>query len=207
MNLSKINKNSLKYLIILVACLAGIIFLRLCLDQWQGYSQGMASLKENDHKSAIMFFDRTLNAHIPFSPLESRAKKHLLNLADKFEKEEEYELALVCYETIRTSRYLTRHFWIPDGKEIPYLNDRIATIKAKLLVRDGIVKNFKEGYNQQMGIMNKDFSPSVFWSIIAVSSLWAYIGFIVLWILKRKRGFIAAFCISLALWITALYLA
>ncbi len=185
----------------------GIILLRLSLDQWQGYSQGLDSLNRNDYKGAIMYFDRVLNAYIPFSPLEKKAKTHLIELASKFEKEKEYELALLCYETVRTSRYLTRHFFIPDSKDIPFLNDKIASIKAQFLVKDGMVKNLKEGYEQQMGIMNKDFSPSVFWSIIAVSSFWTYIGFIVLWIFKRKRGYVFAFCISLVLWVTALYLA
>lgn len=200
-------KRYIKYITVIIACMFASILLRLSLDQWQGYSNGMKSLKKNDYKSAIMYFDRVMNAHIPFSPLESKAKGHLLNLAEKFEKENEPELALVCYETIRTSRYLTRHFYIPDKKDIPFLNDRIATIKANLLLKDGMVQGFKEGYNQQMGIMNKDFSPSVFWSLIAVTSFWAYIGFIITWIIKRKNIYIYVFCFSLILWITALYLA
>lgn len=191
----------------LVACMLIIVLLRLLLDQWQGYARGLESLEKNDPKSAIMYFDRVLNAHIPFSPLEKEAKVRLLGLASKYESAKEYELALLCYETIRTSRYLTRHFLIPDNKDIPFLNDRIATIKAQLLVKDSMVRDFKEGYEQQMEIMSKDFSPSVFWSVIAVSSFWTYIGSIVLWILKRKRGYVFASCVSLGLWITALYMA
>ena len=184
-----------------------LITLRLSLDQWQGYNNSMESLGKGDYKSAVMYFDRVLNAHIPFSPLEKKAKLRLTELAARFEKEHKYELALVCYETIRTSRYLTRHFFIPDSRDIPFLNDRIASIKAQLLVKDGMVKNFKEGYDQQMGIMNKDYSPSVFWSLAAVSAFWAYIGFIVLWIFKRKRAYIYIFCIAFIIWIMALYLA
>jgi len=184
-----------------------LIILRLSLDQWQGYSHGLESLKKGDQKSAVMYFDRVLNAHIPFSPLERKATLRLTELASGFEKEKKYELALVCYETIRTSRYLTRHVFIPDSKDIPFLNNKIASIKAQLLVKDGMVKDFKEGYDQQMGIMNKDFSPSVFWSLVAVSAFWAYIGFIVLWIFKRKTVYICVFCLAFMVWITGLYLA
>jgi hypothetical protein len=196
-----------KSAIVIATCMVIAMLLRLSLDQWQGYSKGMESLKKDDYKSAIMYFDRVMNAHIPFSPLETKAKTHLLRLAEKFEKENERELALVCYETIRTSRYLTRHIWIPDKKEIPFLNDRIATIKANLLVKDGMVKSFKEGYEQQMGIMNKDFSPSVFWSFIAVMSLFAYIGIVVLWILHRKRVYIFISGAALIIWMVSLYMA
>ena len=143
---------TMKYVVTIIACMTGIIILRLSVDQWQGYSKAMESLKSGDRKAAIMYMDRTLNAHIPFSPIEAKARGHILRLASDFEREKEYELALLCYETVRTSRYLARHIWVPGKSDIPFLNDKIATIKARLLVEDGIVKDLKEGYDQQMGI-------------------------------------------------------
>ena len=200
-------RNRITSLMFISGAIVILIVLRLSLDQWQGYSNGMESLGKGDYKSSVMYFDRVLNAHIPFSPLEKKAKLRLTELASRFEKEQKYELALVCYETIRTSRYLTRHVFIPDSKDIPFLNDRIASIKAQLLVKDGMVKDFKEGYDQQMGIMNKDYSPSVFWSLVVVSAFWAYIGFIVLWIFKRKRTYIFISCVAFIIWAAGLYLA
>jgi len=186
--------------------LAVIIF-RLSLDQWQGYQDAMKSLHEGDYKNAVTYFDHTLNAHIPFSPLEKKAKEQLLALASKYDNEGEPEMALLCYETIRTSRYLTRHLFVPDSKDIPFLDNKIASIKAGLLVKDGIVRNFSEGYYQQMGIMNKDHSPSVLWSVIFVASFLAYLGFIVLWIFKRKPVYIYILCLAFIGWLTGLYLA
>ncbi len=198
---------NIRSLAAVLICILAVIIFRLSLDQWQGYNSGIKSLSAGDQKDAIMYFDRVLNAHIPFSPLEKNSRRHLLALASKYEKEGEPELALLCYETIRTSSYLTSHFFVPGSKDIPFLNDRIASIKAQLLVKDGMVKDFKEGYDQQMGIMNKDYSPSVFWSLVAVSAFWAYIGFIVLWIFKRKKVYISVFCIAFIIWVTGLYLA
>lgn len=195
-----------KFFFVLVI-MAGIVLLRLFLDQWQGYNAAMKSLAASDRRSAIMYFDRVLNAHIPFSPIEAKAKNHLLKLASDFEGEKEYELSLLSYETVRTSRYLVRHLWVPDKDDIPFLNDKIASNKARLLVKDEMVKDFKEGYDQQMMIMSKDFSPLVFWSIIAVIAFAAYIGFIVLWIFKRKKIYIAAFSLCFIVWIVALYIA
>lgn len=196
----------MKYMATVIACMAGIIILRLSLDQWQGYSQAMASLKAGDRKAAIMYLDRTLNAHIPFSPIEDKARGHILRLAADCEGEKEYEVALLCYETLRTSRYLARHLWIPGKSDIPFLNDKVASLKARLLVKDGIVKDLKEGYDQQIGIMNKDYSPSVFWSVISITAFAAYIGFIVLWIFKRRKIYIAACSLCFVAWIMALYI-
>ena len=134
---------AMKFMLTIIACMVFIIVLRLSFDQWQGYSKAMENLKAGDRKGAVMYLDRVLNAHIPFSPIEYKAKMRLLSLASDFEGEKEYEVALLCYETVRTSRYLVRHFWVPDRREIPFLNDKIASIKAQLLVKDGIVKNFK----------------------------------------------------------------
>jgi hypothetical protein len=200
-------KNRIKSAVLIVTSILILVVLRLCLDQWQGYRNGMESLGKGDQKSAVMYFDRVLNAHIPFSPLEKKAKEHLLVFAERFEKNNELELALVCYETIRTSRYLARHFFVPDSKDIPFLNNRIASIKARLLLKDGLVKDFKEGYDQQMGIMNKDFSPSLSWSLIVVCSFWAYVGFIFLWIFKRKPVYIYITCLAFIAWLTGLYFA
>jgi hypothetical protein len=70
-----------------------------------------------------------------------------------------------------------------------------------------MVKDFRQGYDQQMAILSKDYSPSVFWSLIVVISFWAYIGLIVLWIFKRQRFCVPAIIFFFLLWITALYLA
>ncbi|MBF0557403.1 MAG: hypothetical protein HQL08_01340 [Nitrospirae bacterium] len=201
------SRKRIKDAFIIAFCMIGIVVLRLSFDQWQSYSFGIEDLKKGNYNNAIMYFDRVLNAHIPFSPLEKKAKGHLVELAAKKENQGEPELALLCYETVRTSRYLTRHFLVPDGKDIPFLNNKIASIKARLLVKDGIVKDFKEGYDQQMGIMSKDFSPSVFWSFVAVTSFWAYLGFVVLWIFKRRPVYIYITCLAFFVWLTGLYMA
>ena len=200
-------KEVARLLLIMTVIMAGVVVLRLFLDQWQGYSAAMKCLEANNRKGSVMYLDRVLNAHVPFSPIEARAKAHLIRLAADFERENEYELALLCYETVRTSRYLARHFWIPNKGDLPFLNDKIASIKARFLVKNGIVKDFKEGYDQQMGIMNKDFSPSVFWSVIAVAFFGLYIGFVILWIFKRKKIYVAAFGLCFVIWVTALYIA
>ncbi len=200
-------KKTIINLLVGIVFILAILCLRLLFDQWQSYNKGVESLNGKDYKAAIMYFDRTLCAHIPFSPLEQKAKASLLSLGANFEQEKEPEMALLCYETVRSSRYLSRHLWVPDRDEIPFLNDKIASVKAGLLLQDGMVKDFKEGYDQQMGIMNKDYSPSVLWSVIAVVSLGIYISGIVLWIVKRDKLYMIVFFTSFFIWITSLYVA
>lgn len=200
-------KTGLKRTLGICFCVLFIIVLRLLLDQWQAYDMGMDMLEKGDNKNAIMFFDRTINAHIPFSPLENNARSELLKLASGYEKNKDYEFALLCYESVRTSRYLARHIWVPDNDELPFLNDRIADIKATLLVRDGMFKDHRKAFDQQMTILSSDYAPSTFWSIIVVITFWAYLGLIVLWIFRRKKVYLTFGILSFMLWIVALYLA
>lgn len=200
-------KKTITCALFVIICIAGLIVARLALDQWQGYYSAQESFKDGDYKATIMYYDRVLNAHIPFSPFESKVKSNLLKLADKLESDKEYELSLLCYETIRTSRYLSRHLKIPHEKELSFLNDKIAAIRAQLLTNEGMAKDYRAAYTQQIEIMKKDYSPSVLWSFLSVVSLGGYIGFIVMWILQRKKGYAWALGVCLVMWMTSLYMA
>ncbi len=194
-----------KPLIITVMGMLLMILIRLGIDQTQWYGTGVDKIKAGDKKEAIMYFDRVLNAHIPYSPIEKKAKNELLALATGFEVKGENELALLCYETIRTSRYLSRHFFVPDRKDIPFLNAKIAAIKARLLVKEVMAGDFTKVYDQQMRLLGRDYSPSAFWSFFAVTAFAAYIVSVVLWIIRRRGIYIFAFCFSCLIWVMALY--
>lgn len=200
------NKLLLQAGIIFVSALA-IILLRLGADQIQYYRAAIRYMAAGDKKNAITYFDRVLSAHIPLSPLEDMARGHLLMLAENFEKGGNSELALLCYETIRTSGYLARHLAIPGNKGAAMLNQKIASIKAGILVKDNSSLNFKEEYGRQIRIMQRDFSPSVTLSLTAIISFLAYIGFTVFWILKQRRRYIYLSCIFFVLWASAIYIA
>lgn len=199
--------NGARLIIILPAVMLAIIVLRLVIDQAQGYMLAIKNLETGNKKNAIMYFDRVLNAHVPFSPLEEKARARLLRLAEGYEKENEPELALLCYETVRTTGYLTGRLSAPDGEGLKKLNARIASAKASLLAREGSAKDFNEGYERQMLIMRRDFSPSAAVSAVAVAAFLAYIACITLWIFKRERKYGFSACLFLAVWITALYFA
>ena len=194
-----------KPLIITVMGMLLMILIRLGIDQTQWYGTGVEKIKSGDKRGAIMYFDKVLNAHIPYSPIEKKAKNELLALATGFEVKGENELALLCYETIRTSRYLARHFRVPDRKDIPFLNEKIAAIKARLLVKEVMAGDFTKVYDQQMRLLDRDYSPSASWSFFAVTAFAAYIVSVVLWIIRRRGIYIFAFCSSLLIWVMALY--
>lgn len=197
----------IKQVIIVAGCMLAIILFRLGMDQVQGYRMAIKSLEAGGRKNAIMYFDRVLNAHIPFSPLEEKAGEQLIKLGGRYEEKGDLELALLCYETVRTSRYLTAHFFVPGSKGLLFMNHKIASIKSALLFKEGLTGSLKEGYEQQMKALRRDISPSAVWSAISVIAFLAYLGAVILWILKQKRQYIFVSCILFVLWITALYLA
>lgn len=200
-------KKTIIFIALAILFIVGAISVRLAVDQMQAYGQAQESVKAGDGRLAVMYLDRVLNAHIPFSPLERRAREQLLALAAQHEAQGDTAFALVCLETIRTSRYLARHVFIPDGGEIPALNNRIAAIKVRLLAKDGLAADVRSGHQQQMDILEKDFSPALFWSLVAVAAFWAYVVALALWVLWRRKGHIALSGLSFFIWIASLYLA
>jgi hypothetical protein len=187
-----------------LVCVVLLIIARLGVDQLQNYRLGVAQLRAGDTIQSIMYFDRVLNAHIPFSPFEGHARKRLAGLASQFEEGEEYEQALLCYETLRSTMYLTRHFFLPFSGELKGINHKIALLKSKILEREGAIKNFQAGYDAQMEILHRDVSPSVMWSSLAVLSFFLYIGLVVLWIAQRRKVYAVMSLFSFMAWVSLL---
>jgi hypothetical protein len=182
-----------------------LILIRLGIDQTQWYGIGVAKIQAGDKKEAIMYFDRVLNAHIPFSPIEDKARSHLLSLASEFENKNEHELALLCYETMRSSQYMTRSFYLPFSKDIPSLNNKIASLNTRFLVKEGFVNDSSAEYRHQMEILQRAYSPSICLSLVTIISFIAYIVSVIGWIINHKKNYMFAGLLFFVVWIITLY--
>jgi hypothetical protein len=190
---------------ITVIAMLFMILIRLGIDQSQWYGAGIEKIKAGDKRGAIMCFDRVLNARIPFSPLEEKTRNYLLSLASEFENNNEHELALLCYETMRSSQYLNRSFYLPFNKDIPLLNDKIAALKTGLLVKEGFVNDPRAEHRHQMEILQKAYSPSIYLSLAVIISFIAYIVAVIGWIINQKKNYLFAALLFFVVWIITLY--
>ncbi|WP_456325441.1 DUF3627 domain-containing protein [Desulfonauticus submarinus] len=124
----------------------------------------------NSDKNKIDAYAKIVYLHIPFSPLEKKAIQNILKIAKK-----DKALELYAYEMLRSSIYGIRHFSTPYKKELAFLEDKIAHIRAQKLLADGYKKSYKETYAEMKKVMTTDLAPN---PLLALSSILFFLGFV-----------------------------
>jgi hypothetical protein len=195
----------MKSLYAAVIVLPLLIVLRLGADQILGYRAAMEHLGRGDAKNAIMYFGRVLEAHIPYSPVERRSWDRLLELAAGFEEEGDMTMTLLCYETARSSRYLSRHLLLPDGRHIASLNSRIASIKAGMIARSDPGRSREAAFAEQMRTLGRDYSPRLLPAVCSMIIFFLFISASAAWGWTMRRRYALWALVLFLLWITALY--
>ncbi|WP_028844831.1 hypothetical protein [Thermodesulfovibrio thiophilus] len=201
----------MKKIIILVLLIVFLLSMRALLTQKSFIERAQ---KTDNSIQAIRYYERVLLFYVPMSPYNKNAVNGIL---EKCEYVQDLEQKLYCYETLRTSLYQVRSFFIPYEDEIEKLNPLIAELRAKQMIQwkynNFSDKDYQRLYNYHMEILKYDGSPSVFWSIIVIFSLIGWISSIIFLIFK---GFVNKKYLSLALtsylifftlWILGLYMA
>lgn len=164
---------------------------------------------------AISLYERVLLNYVPFSPYNKKAiegiERLCPNLTDKKHR-------LFCEETLRSSLYQIRSFYIPYKEKIKETEKRILILKTELYIEHNnpAERDYEKIYKDLKAMTEYEWYPSVFWSILVIISLLGWIAsviFIIHWGFKesvnRKLVFIsvAGFIIFFSLWIISLYLA
>ncbi len=181
-----------------------LLLLKLFFEQATSFKLGLNDLYEEDYTAAIAHFDRVLNAHLPYSPLEKMAIEHLISIKEISEKNGHLEMALLCVETIRTSRYLCRHFWIPDSQSLANVDKEVARLRAKIIATQSPNENEEENFKEQLTLVKARHDPSLPWSMGAGLSFILYLVSTVNWIRKDSRVSLLSSLGFLAIWILCL---
>lgn len=163
---------------------------------------------------SVKAYERVILNHFPLSPYTKKAVNKLLEQCEVFK---ENDGKLYCYETLRSSLIQIRSFYQPYSEVIEKIKPKIAELRAKEKIaweyNTLTMKDYDQIYSEQMVILNYDNAPSLFWSIVTVSSLLGWIGSIIIVIFKgltkpvNKRWLtrgIALYFIFFFLWILSL---
>lgn len=201
--------------IILIVILSIFFLIIRALITQQGFI-GEAK-KAQDPVKAVRYYERALLFYVPLSPYNKEAVEGIL---EKCKNMIESEQKLYCYETLRSSLYQIRSFYIPYREELEKLNSLIAELKTSEMINwkyNGFSqKHHQSIYNYHIEILKYDGSPSTFWSVISVFSLIGWIASVLFIILKGFKepiriklliGGIACFALFFFLWITGLLMA
>ncbi len=167
--------------------------------------------------SAVKYYERALLFYVPFSPFNKEAIEGIL---DRCKTLKESEHKLYCYETLRSSLYQIRNFYIPYKYEIKTLNPLIAELKTEEMIKwkyNSLSEKDRQSiYNYHMEILKYDGSPSMLWSLVSVFSLCGWIVSLIFIIFKglttpinKKNLFagLAGYFIFFGLWLLGLWMA
>lgn len=192
---------------VIVVVMICFIILRLGIDQMHNYAAATAALEKEDTKNAVMYFGRVMNAYIPFSSLSRKSRDAITALGADFRRRGDLTLAVSCFETVRTSMYLTRHLFLPDRGRLEFLNTEIAAIKAEIISDSGSGDTYTKAYAEQMKIAGRDYSPALLPSVFVVIFFAGYLLSVTVWSVSGRRWSVIAGLFMFILWLTALYLA
>ncbi|WP_353685906.1 hypothetical protein [Thermodesulfovibrio sp. 3462-1] len=203
-------KISLFFLTVLFIMLL-ILYLRLFLQQKDFINEAKQT---NSPVKAISYYERVILSYIPLSPYNREAVNGILEQCKKIDNEQK----LYCYETLRSALYQVRSFYQPYREEIKRLEPLIAEIKTHEMIQwkynNLSERDYQRLYNYNIEILRYDGSPSVFWSMVSVLSLFAWICSICFIIFKgfktpiNKRYLLwglTGFIVFFSLWIIGLY--
>ncbi len=185
-----------------------IAALRVILTEKHYIEKANSFYKDHRYLEAVFNYGKALHFYLPFSPYNREAVNMLLELSKIFEKRHQTTWELYSLETLRSSLYATRSFYLPFKKLIPKLDDTIASIKAHQMIKSGYLKSFPETKKELLNIMYKNLSPNPFWSLLAVLSLLGWILSIlaIIWT-NKKTLFIITYILSFAAFVFSLLLA
>jgi len=202
-----------KYVIIIFL----FILFFLLFKQAIFFKNGVKAEKKGKLIEATDNYVLVLYMHIPFSPLEKRAIDRLIKISEIFHRKKEFRKELYVYERFRSAIYGTRWLRTPHGEILRYLEDKVATIKAKMLVQDGYKRSFKDTKKELLHIMKTDLSPNPFFSLVGILAFILFILTLVIAILKstdkdkinytKIAKFLPIVLSFWIIWITMMYLA
>lgn len=110
-NINHILQRTLIVLVYWLMPIMLIVLIRLFLDQSHWLSMADNSYQNKNYIQAIVYNDRVLQAHIPFSPYEEKAKSNLMKIAKWGEENKDYKITSISIETLKSSSLYTDHLF------------------------------------------------------------------------------------------------
>lgn len=118
-----------------IAGIVGIIilmvFLRVFIQQYREFKKGEDAFNARDYKNASTHYETAIHMYTPKSPFIDKSINRMLDIANDFEKKNEYRWALITYENLRSSLYSVKSFYLPYPEVIALCDSKIAELVKK----------------------------------------------------------------------------
>ncbi|MCX7991164.1 MAG: hypothetical protein N2999_03875 [Proteobacteria bacterium] len=124
-------KIGLKILAVIVVILLAV-YIRVFIYQIGEFKKAEKAYNEKNYKDAITYYDTTLHMYTPFSPYINKSIGRMIEIANQFEKENNYNWALNTYENLRSAIYSTQSFYLPNRDIVELCDKKIAELLTKI---------------------------------------------------------------------------
>lgn len=124
-------KKALKVLIVIVVILLAV-YVRVFIYQLGEFKKAEKAYMEKNYKDAITYYDTTLHMYTPFSPYIRISIDRMIEIANQFEKENNYKWALNAYENLRSAIYASKSFYLPNKEIVELCDKKISELLSKI---------------------------------------------------------------------------
>ena len=205
----------------------GVVVTRAVWEGRGALADGDAAFERGDYREAVARWRRAARWYVPLAPHVTSAYQRLEDLAEQAEGRDDIDTALLAWRGVRGSILSTRSFYTPHSERLSPANRRIAALMARqeaadpsapgaTSTADGTVAVGSEAWHY--ALLERDDSPSVWWSIIALLGFAMWIAGALLFALRgvtaddrlvpRMAAYAGMLIVSgLLVWMTGLYLA
>jgi hypothetical protein len=202
---------------IVIAVLIAMVGARVLYLQRSHFLKAEGHYAQGELKLAVREYSTAMSLYVPLSPYGERSAERLWDMGLRFEADGELLRAQSAYSAIRSSLYGARSFYTPGKEWIRKCDEKIASLRASMLLEEGRITKDEFGATRQkhLEVMRTDRAPIPAWAVLAAVSFIAFIASVAYFIFRgltpearlRKReaiiGALAAAC-SFALWVMSL---
>jgi hypothetical protein len=162
---------------LVIAFCGGVVVTRAV---WQGGSaldDGDTAFVVGDNEEAIRWWRRAARWYVPLAPHVSDAYDRLETLAAEAENRGDLATALAAWQGVRGSILATRSFYVPHEERLEPANRRIAQLLSRMeggAPDPGKTPAEREAWH--FGLLQRDESPDVGWTALALLGFLAWLG-------------------------------
>jgi hypothetical protein len=154
----------------------GVVVTRVFWDGRAALAEGDAAVARGDVPGAIERWRRAARWYAPGAGHVEAAYERLEALAREAEGHADRATALEAWRAIRSSILATRSFYTPFPTRLEAANQRIAALMAEEEVAADAKKDAAERRGWHLALLEKDESPSLPWTLLALSGFAAWVG-------------------------------
>ena len=190
-----------------------MVILRVFLGSYFEYNKGLKFYLENDYEKSRIHLSRSIRFYLPLSPIVKKSIEKMREIVKVYDSKKDFTKSLRVLETLRSSIYSTRSFYVPYKDIINECDQRIADIRSVKMGSQTGSKDFSRA--DILKTLKEDKAPSSLFSILAIFGFLGWVFSVLYYILvimndtvfKKKKAAVVGvlFFIFYFIWIIGLF--